>query len=137
MPEGNPNYAWGLTGAEWVGTDPAVWQDQPALERIRVEEAHEGSTGRGTVVAVLDTGLQVEHPALAGRMATGGLDLVDADSTPSDVPNGIDEDEDGLVDEASGHGTHVAGLVLAVAPDSRVLLVRGARQRWVLASRST
>jgi hypothetical protein len=124
MPEGNPNYAWGLTGAEWVGTDPAVWQDQPALERIRVEEAHQMSTGTSTVVAVLDTGLQVEHASLAGRIAAGGLDLVDGDRTPSDVSNGIDEDDDGLVDEASGHGTHVAGIVLAVAPDSRVLPVR-------------
>ncbi len=124
MPEGNPNYAWGLTGARWVGTDPAVWQYQPALERIRAKQAHEMSTGTGSVVAVLDTGLQVEHPSLAGRIATGGLDLVDGDRTPSDLPNGIDEDDDGLVDEASGHGTHVAGIVLAVAPDSRVLPVR-------------
>jgi thermitase len=124
MPEGNPNYAWGATGARWVGTDPSAWQDQPALQRIGVQAAHEVSTGAGTIVAVLDTGVQAEHPSLAGRLAAGGVDLVDGDSTPSDVADGIDEDGDGLVDEALGHGTHVTGIVLAVAPDSRVLPVR-------------
>ncbi|MDP9398930.1 MAG: S8 family serine peptidase [Actinomycetota bacterium] len=124
MPEGNPNYAWGDSGARWVGTDPASWTSQPALDRIRVRAAHETSTGAGTLVAVLDTGVQLAHPSLAGRLSPAGVDLVDGDGTPSEVSDGIDEDEDGLVDEATGHGTHVAGVVVAVAPDARILPVR-------------
>lgn len=124
MPEGNIRYAWGQDGATVVGTDPAAWTGQQALEQIGVPAARASSTGEGVVVAVLDTGVEAAHPALAGRLAPGGTDLLDGDDDPADVRDGVDQDEDGLVDEAAGHGTHVAGAVLAVAPDARVLPVR-------------
>ncbi len=123
-PEGHPSYAWGRLGAEVVGTDPAAWTSQGALDQIGVAAAHRTSTGEGVVVAVLDTGIQADHPALSGRLAPGGTDLLDGDGDPADAPNGVDEDGDGLVDEAAGHGTHVTGTVLAVAPDAQVLPIR-------------
>ncbi|MCI0633279.1 MAG: S8 family serine peptidase, partial [Actinobacteria bacterium] len=71
-----------------------------------------------------DTGVDPGHPQLAGRIAGGGTDLVDGDADVSDTPDGIDSDEDGLVDEAVGHGTFVAGLVVSVAPDAEILPIR-------------
>jgi len=99
-------------------------EDQQAIDRIRAQEAWGQSRGAGVIVAVLDTGIDVNHPQLAGRIAPGGVDVVDGDGDPSDVPDGIDSDQDGLVDEAVGHGTFVAGLVVSVAPDARILPVR-------------
>lgn len=107
--------------------DPALeiadYEDQAALERIRAPAAWAESRGAGRIVAVLDTGVNGDHPAIAGRVLPG-VDLVDGDLDPSDDPDGVDNDGDGSIDEALGHGTFVAGLVLAVAPDARVLPIR-------------
>ncbi len=92
------------------------YHDQDFLERIEAPGAHSLSTGNGILVAVIDTGIELSHPALAGHITLDGYDFVDEDPFANDEANGIDEDGDGLIDEAAGHGTHVAGLVLLGAP---------------------
>lgn len=69
-----------------------------------------GELGAGITVAVLDTGIADDFP-------------VDVDGGPGDreVP---DEDADGRRDPAAGHGTHVAGIVLSVAPCARIVARR-------------
>jgi thermitase len=124
-PEANPNYAWGRdSGPQPAGSDPSVWTGQEALTRLGVSAAHATSRGAGVTVAVVDTGVSAAHPSLQDRLAGPGVDVIDGDSSPDDVANGIDDDGDGRIDEAAGHGTHVAGIVAAVAPDARVLPVR-------------
>ncbi len=96
---------------------------QAALDTIRATRARRKATGRGIVVAVVDTGIDAAHPLFAGRLAPG-YDFVGNDADPAEETNGIDDDLDGDVDEGYGHGTFVAGLVLAVAPDATILPVR-------------
>lgn len=84
--------------------------DQAALIRIRVPQAHQITTGGGVIVAVIDTGLDYS----AGLNAVPGYDFVDNDSDPSDVASG----------PASGHGTMVASLILAVAPGAQIMPLR-------------
>jgi subtilisin family serine protease len=55
---------------------------------------------RGVVVAIVDTGVDVHHPALAGRCLPGW--------------NAVDGSAD--VADMDGHGTHVAGKLAGVAP---------------------
>lgn len=98
--------------------------DQNVSERLGLTLAHGKSTGRGVTVAVLDTGLNPSHPVFLGRVARGGYDFVDNDNEPFDLPDGLDNDGDGMVDEAAGHGCHVAGLVSLVAPAAQILPVR-------------
>lgn len=83
-----------------------------------------GTNAAGVRVAVLDTGVATSHPKLLNRIAPGGYDFVDLDASPVEVANGIDDNANGAVDEAFGHGTFVAGLVALVAPGARVLPVR-------------
>ncbi len=107
----------------WAGYDSAPSTAQYANEHLDLSLAHELSTGSGVVVAVLDTGVQLDHPALAPHLVAG-YDFLDGDTVPADEGNGLDDDGDGLVDEATGHGTHVAGIVLLVAPESQIMPLR-------------
>ena len=74
------------------------------------------TTGSNTTVAVVDTGVSYKHPDLAGN----------AWKNSADVPNGVDDEGDGFVDDVfgadffsndsnpdddGGHGTHVAGII--------------------------
>lgn len=98
--------------------------EQAAALRHQVAKALSVSTGAGAVVAVMDTGVDICHPALIGHLAVGGLDLVDGDLSPAETANGIDDDGDGEIDEAAGHGTFTASLVALAAPGARILPYR-------------
>ena len=97
--------------------------DQAAVTRVGIRRAHEVSMGSGILIAVLDTGIDPDHRAFVGRLVPG-YDFVDGDADPTEQPNGIDEDGDGRIDEALGHGSHVAGIVALVAPRARILPLR-------------
>ncbi|KAI1372322.1 serine endopeptidase [Hypoxylon crocopeplum] len=87
-----------------------------------------GITGKGAIVAVVDTGTQYSHPDLGGGIGpefkvAGGYDLVGNGDWP-EGPKVPDSDPD----DQLGHGTHVAGIVAAkgknivgVAPDATIL----------------
>ncbi|HUE97484.1 MAG TPA: S8 family serine peptidase [Longimicrobiaceae bacterium] len=96
---------------------------QTALGQVLAPEAQAVATGLGVVVAVVDTGVYPTHWFLDGAVLPG-IDLVDGDSFPSDVGNGIDDNSNGIVDEGVGHGTFIAGLIHLVAPDARILPIR-------------
>ena len=119
-PEARKNSPWAFgTEVEYV--------DQWAPAAIRLPEAHTLSTGAGTRVAVLDTGIDRSHPAFAGKLLPG-FDFVDFDSDPSEGPSGR---------PGYGHGTHVAGLVALAAPSTMIMPVRvldpdGVGNAWVL-----
>jgi type VII secretion-associated serine protease mycosin len=73
---------------------------QWGLTKLQAEQDWARTTGAGVTVAVVDTGVQAGHPDLAGSVLTG-VDLVNAGGDGSDDEN--------------GHGTHVAGIIAAVA----------------------
>ena len=88
-----------------------------------------GADGQPVKIAVLDTGVDFSHPALAGHLLPG-FDFVDFDNDPSEVGN--------QTTGPFGHGTHVAGLIALVAPDAKIIPVRvldqkGIGNTWVLA----
>ncbi|MBI3963032.1 MAG: S8 family serine peptidase [Deinococcus sp.] len=105
-------------------TDPTPYTVQYAPEKLGLAEAHQESTGAGVVVAVIDTGVDLDHPALVGHLSRTRRDFIDGDRQPDDLPNFIDDDGDGYVDEATGHGTHVAGIITLVAPGAQIMPLR-------------
>jgi thermitase len=123
-PEGQQRISWARGGS--AGEYAAQW----AGAYLGLSAAHSVTRGEGVIVAVLDTGIDRTHPALAGRVLTG-YDFVDMDADPAEV--GVSG-----TDVTYGHGTHVAGLVALAAPDAQILPVRvldqdGAGNLWVLA----
>ena len=103
--------------------DRSGYVDQFAAARVGLSGAHTLSRGRGTLVAVLDTGVNPDHPLLASHLVAG-YDFVDEDTDPRELPDGIDSDGDGLIDEALGHGSHVTGIVALVAPEAKIMPLR-------------
>jgi subtilisin family serine protease len=106
-------------------SDVAPTSDEYAAQRLGLEPAHSISQGKGTTVAVIDTGAQLDHPALAANFKrVNRYDFVDNDTDPSDRPVGKDADCDGDKDEMVGHGTHVAGIVDITAPEAKIMPLR-------------
>jgi subtilisin family serine protease len=120
-----------LLADQWALSDPAA---------IGASEAWTQSTGAGVLVAVLDTGVQLNHPDLAANIWTNSAEI---------PGNGVDDDKSGIVDDVhganmfdlsnnvdddNGHGTHVAGIIAAlqgngiggsgIAPDAKILPVK-------------
>jgi subtilisin family serine protease len=118
-PEGGARHkAYGLS-------DVAPTSDEYAAQALGLESAHSISQGKGTTVAVVDTGAQLDHPALAANFKrVNRYDFVDNDTDPSDRPVGKDADCDGAKDEMVGHGTHVAGIVDITAPEAKIMPLR-------------
>ncbi|MGH8512348.1 MAG: S8 family serine peptidase, partial [Gammaproteobacteria bacterium] len=97
--------------------DPG-WTTQWHLKTIHADTAWARSKGSGIIVAVVDTGVDVAHPDLRGRIY-GGIDEVDKGTSAQDE---------------QGHGTFMAGLIAAnagnnlgvasVAPLARIMPVR-------------
>jgi subtilisin family serine protease len=106
--------------------DPAVrglrtWN----LDAIGAPSAWELGRGKGSTVAILDSGVDMDHPDLRDRIA-GGVSCIGSTGSADRCT--------GSPDDHNGHGTHVAGIVAAeadngrgiagVAPDARVLAVQ-------------
>jgi hypothetical protein len=113
----------------WALGDPAAYATQWAPQALHLRAAHRVSIGSGIRVAVLDTGIDSRHPALAGRL-TRGFDFVDFDTDPTELGS--------RANPGFGHGTHVAGLVALAAPGARIMPLRvldteGQGNAWVLA----
>jgi subtilisin len=102
------------------------WAFQPgALQQVDVDLPHEitpewawgGSTGSGVKVAVLDSGVDAEHPWV--RSVEGAV-AVDFDS---EAPGNVRFTE-GPHEDVFGHGTACAGIIRRMAPDCEIYSVR-------------
>jgi subtilisin family serine protease len=85
--------------------------DQYALTKLRLPQAHALAKGDDVLVAVIDSGVDVDHPELAG-MVSDSYDALASDEKPH------------------AHGTGVAGAIVAharlmgAAPKARILAIR-------------
>ncbi|MGD2178702.1 MAG: S8 family peptidase, partial [Anaerolineae bacterium] len=75
------------------------YTNQWSLERVSAPQAWAKSTGEGIVIAVLDTGADLDHPDLRSKLLTE----VDRDFVNGDL----------TAEDDYGHGTHVAGIAAA------------------------
>jgi thermitase len=91
-----------------IPKNTANWQSVD-LER---GQARAKNLGKNITVAVIDSGLDLNHPAFARSLVPTNQmrDFVDNDRTPHDA--------------TYGHGTAVAAVVLQVAPGARILPLR-------------
>jgi subtilisin family serine protease len=106
-----PNFRYVLQDQKTVAAvaegDPA----QYALAKLRLPEAHTLAHGRNVTIAVIDSGIDTNHPELAGSIAAS-FDALDSKDGPH------------------VHGTGIAGAIVAHArlmggaPSARILAIR-------------
>jgi len=85
---------------------------------VDIAQSRLGLTGRGVHVAVVDSGIDYDHPDLGGCFGQGcrvtnGYDFVgdDYDEEETDVTWQPVPHPDPFPDDCNGHGTHVAGII--------------------------
>jgi thermitase len=109
-------------GISGTSTSEPGSSDLIAAENLGLLCAADISRGKGVTVAVLDTGVQLDHPALKRNLeGVERWDFVGMDPKPSEV---LDADRNGVRDRMAGHGTHVAGIVDRVAPAAKIMPLR-------------
>ncbi|MCB0310589.1 MAG: S8 family serine peptidase, partial [Bdellovibrionales bacterium] len=103
------------------GAASILLNDTASLIRLNEARSAFGYTGSGYTVAIVDTGIDYNHPGLGGGFGAGkrviaGFDFANNDSDPMDD---------------HGHGTHVAGIVgssssslKGVAPDCNFVALK-------------
>jgi len=80
---------------------------------------------KGTRVAVLDTGAQLNHSRLVANFRkVKRYDFVDDDGTPSDEQYYLNGAGQRVKGQLAGHGTHVTGIVDQVAPGAKIMPLR-------------
>lgn len=119
----------------------AAWRGQRLAEELTLSTAHWMTRGDGVAIAVLDTGADIDHPALRGK-TVAGYDYIGDDQDPAEERSGVDNDGNGVDDQAFGHGTFVSSVALLVAPGARIMPMRvldsdGVGDAFVLAAAIT
>jgi subtilisin family serine protease len=119
--EAGVDWAQAMNTFRPLGHDDPLFTLQPAAAAWRLDALHRAATGRDVRIAVIDSGVQLDHPDLAGQVASSA-NLV------ADRP---------FVGEL--HGTAVAGVIAAradnrigiagVAPGARLLALRACAER--------
>ena len=96
-----PNYIYSV---QWTPDDPLFSSHQWGPQKVRATSAWDVTkSNRSTRIAILDTGVQYDHPDLSGKVILG-YDYVDDDWDPYDN---------------HGHGTASAGIAAAVTDNAR------------------
>jgi thermitase len=114
---------WGSGWSTWgtgLGSSLTPTENRAIWDKIRLPQARAIATniGSGIKIAVIDTGIDLQHPAFQNRMvaASDMFDWIDGDSIPQEVSGGTNE--------AYGHGTSVAGIALQVAENAKIMPLR-------------
>jgi subtilisin family serine protease len=94
---------------------PGIALENPFPDRVDREWALGGATGKGVKVCVLDSGVEVAHPAV-GAVAGATAISLDEDGNTVAVP-----DTEG---DLCGHGTACAGVIRSIAPEAELYSVR-------------
>ena len=108
--------------------DDPLWEHQWGPRQVNADDAWATSTGDGVTIAIVDTGVDLDHEDLAANVTSGNtfIDCGDDGCGNGDWESG----EDG----GHPHGTHVAGIAAAVtdnatgiagvAPDATIMPVK-------------
>jgi subtilisin family serine protease len=104
-----------------------------SVPMTRADDVHDlGFTGKGVVVAVLDSGIDTDHPDLKNNLADQQC-FCAAASGAGCCPNGATQQSGpGAAEDDHGHGTNVSGIIAGqgrvaargMAPDAKIVAIK-------------
>ncbi|WP_369168065.1 type VII secretion-associated serine protease mycosin [Streptomyces sp. R28] len=96
---------------------------QWALDAMHTQEAWQTTKGKGVTVAVLDTGVEPDHPDLSGNVLDG-QDMVGFGAEPGDRAWARHGTAMAGIIAGHGHGAGNGDGVMGIAPEAKILPVR-------------
>jgi subtilisin family serine protease len=118
---GDPRIAWAQRIQRFqaqAGADP-LYALQPTAQAWHLADLHRAATGQDVRVAVIDSGVDGDHPDLRGQVQRQA-DFVDGRSPPENHGTAVA----GLIAAREGDGVGIAG----IAPLARLLALRACRE---------
>jgi subtilisin len=95
--------------------NPSTMEELDFLQSVITTDGWRSHTGKGVSVAIIDSGIDITHPTLNGKV----LELVEAKSDNKKVvfvPSSAGD--------SAGHGTACAGIITSIAPDAELYSVK-------------
>ncbi len=83
---------------------------------VTAEFLHQGRTGRGVQVAVIDSGIDANHPDLLGKIKESVEAVTENANKVSFQPS--------TSGDSAGHGTACAGIITSIAPEADILSIK-------------
>ncbi|MFD0902815.1 S8 family peptidase [Actinomadura sediminis] len=122
-PDRTPRPVRGAAAGAPVAAADQIRAREWHLETVRAERAWKWSTGQDVTVAVLDTGVDANHPDLVGSVVNGP-DLTGGGRPPGTRYWGLHGTSMASIIAGHGHGRAGSEGIIGVAPQSRVLSIR-------------
>ncbi|WP_425828793.1 S8 family serine peptidase [Streptomyces fractus] len=104
-----------------------VRDDQWALSAFSADKVWNEATGKGVTVAVIDGGFKTNHPDLTGQFLKGKNFIDGGNSVAPDMNEDKPQHGTAMAGIIAGHGHGAGGAsgVKGLAPDSKILPIRG------------
>jgi subtilisin family serine protease len=102
-----------VTSSSTANAGGAEYND--IFSRFAMDESWKSSTGKGVNIAVIDSGIDAEHPQLQGKV----VESVEAVAEHKRVVFLPSESGD-----SAGHGTACAGIISSIAPDAELYSIK-------------
>src|SRR5947199_8809727 len=145
-----PRFRGSALSATGSGGTLPWYANQPAFNLMSAASARAKSTGRGVIIADVNSQVDVSHPALQGHLTTGHdfignsgpktrtgatleqstasfLDQSTASFLDQSTASFLDQSTASFLDSSAaghGHATMVAGILVAIAPDALIMPLR-------------
>jgi subtilisin family serine protease len=112
-------------------TDP-YYSLQSYLNYLNMDDTWNSYKGNGITVAIIDTGIDTDHPEFAGKISEYSYNSTD-DKIVKDYKTTSGEYDWSLIEDEQGHGTAVAGVIAAsmngegivgIAPNVNLLIIK-------------
>ena len=130
-----------LTDSENAGRTPispnyivedSLYKNQGYLDYVNIGKTWNTTKGSGVTVAVIDTGIDTDHPEFAGKISEYSYNATE-DKIVKDYLTEDGTYDWSLIEDEQGHGTAVAGVIAAqmngagivgIAPDVNLIVIK-------------